>query len=104
MEFRSQGPANNALAGNYTINVPIQRLVYPGGDTSIVANLEYRIPIAGPVTLALFVDSGMNMAIRESQLRLAGQQVNELDNAQFGCPTYAINGSYHGELHGNACR
>ncbi|MGC2209006.1 MAG: outer membrane protein assembly factor BamA [Candidatus Korobacteraceae bacterium] len=79
---------NNALAGNYTINVPIQRLVYPGGDTSIVGNLEYRIPIAGPVTLALFVDSGMNMAIRESQLRLAGQQVNELDTAQFGCPAY----------------
>ena len=79
---------NNALAGNYTINVPIQRLVYPGGDTSIVGNLEYRIPIAGPVTLALFVDSGMNMAIGESQLRLAGQQVNESDTAQFGCPAY----------------
>ena len=45
--------------------------MYPGGDTSIVSNLEYRIPIVGPVTLALFVDSGMNMAVRQSQLRLS---------------------------------
>ena len=79
---------NNARAGNYTVNVPIQRLVYPGGDTSIVGNVEYRIPIAGPVTLALFVDTGMNMAVRESQLRLSGQQVSELDAAQYGCPSY----------------
>jgi len=79
---------NNPRAGNYTINVPIQRLVYPGGDTSIVGNLEYRIPLAGPVTLALFVDTGMNMAVRESQLRLSGMQVSELDAAQFGCPSY----------------
>ena len=79
---------NNPRAGNYTINVPVQRLVYPGGDTSIVANVEYRIPLAGPVTLALFVDAGMNMAVRESQLRLAGQEISELDSAQYGCPAY----------------
>jgi outer membrane protein insertion porin family len=78
---------NNARAGNYTINIPVQRLVYPGGDTSIVANLEYRIPVAGPVTIALFVDSGMNMAVRESQLRLSTEAVSQLDNAQFGCPS-----------------
>ena len=69
------------------IEVPIQRLVYPGGDTSIVGNVEYRIPIAGPVTLALFVDTGMNMAVRQSQLRLSDQLVNQLNNTPFGCPT-----------------
>ena len=42
--------------------------MYPGGDTSLVSNLEYRIPIVGPVTLAIFDDTGMNMAVRESQL------------------------------------
>jgi outer membrane protein insertion porin family len=73
----------------YTIPVPIQRLVYPGGDTSIVGNVEYRIPIAGPVTLALFMDVGMNMAVRSSQLRLSDQLVRTLDNTPFGCSSLA---------------
>jgi outer membrane protein insertion porin family len=76
---------NNLRLGPYTVTVPIQRLVYPGGDTSLVANLEYRIPIAGPVTLALFVDTGMNMAVRQSQLRLSDQLVSTLDATPFGC-------------------
>jgi outer membrane protein insertion porin family len=78
-----------ALAGQvcpYTIKVPVSRLVYPGGDTSIVSNLEYRIPIVGPVTFAFFADTGMNMAVRQSQLRLSDQQVSNLDNTPFGCP------------------
>jgi outer membrane protein insertion porin family len=84
-----------ALAGQvcpYTIKVPVTRLVYPGGDTSIVSNLEYRIPIVGPVTFAFFADTGMNMAVRQSQLRLSDQQVSNLDNTAFGCP--APNASY----------
>ncbi len=78
-------PNNPRLGGNY-VTVPITRLVYPGGDTSIVSNVEYRIPIVGPVTLALFDDAGMNMAVRQSQLRLSEQQFSELDNTPFGCP------------------
>lgn len=78
---------NNLNAGAYTVTVPINRLVYPGGDTSIVGNVEYRIPIAGPVTFALFSDVGMNMAVRQSQLRLSDEQVSALDNTPFGCPT-----------------
>lgn len=78
---------NNPNAGAYGVTIPIQRLVYPGGDTSIVSNVEYRIPIVGPVTLALFDDIGMNMAVRQSQLRLSDELVSQLDNQQFGCPT-----------------
>jgi outer membrane protein insertion porin family len=78
---------NNARFGAYTITVPISRLVYPGGDTSLVSNVEYRIPIVGPVTFAFFADTGMNMAIRQSQLRLSDQQVNQLDATPFGCPS-----------------
>jgi outer membrane protein insertion porin family len=77
---------NNPRRGAYTIPVPIWRLVYPGGDTSIVTNVEYRIPIAGPVTLAAFMDAGWNMAVRQSQLRLSDVQLNVLNNTQFGCP------------------
>jgi outer membrane protein insertion porin family len=76
---------NNPRVGPYTITVPITRLVYPGGDTSLVSNVEYRIPIVGPVTIALFNDAGMNMAVRQSQLRLSEQQFSQLDITPFGC-------------------
>ncbi len=77
---------NNPRVGGTSITVPITRLVYPGGDTSLISNVEYRIPIVGPVTLAIFNDAGMNMAVRQSQLRLSNQQYDELDATPFGCP------------------
>lgn len=76
----------NPRAGNFTVPVPVSRIALPGGDTSVVANLEYRIPIVGPVVLAPFVDFGMNMALRESQLRISDVQLNEINNTPYGCP------------------
>ena len=55
----------------WAVTVPIQSIVFPGGDTSFVSNLEYRIPLVGPVNLAPFVDTGMNFAARSSQLRIS---------------------------------
>jgi outer membrane protein insertion porin family len=42
----------------------------PGGDLKAVSNLEYRIPIAGPVEFDLFHDAGINGILRQSQLNL----------------------------------
>ena len=36
-----------------SMNVPSYQLITPGGDWQSVGNFEYRIPIVGPVTLAL---------------------------------------------------
>jgi outer membrane protein insertion porin family len=33
-------------------SIPYQ-LIFPGGDTQAVSNVEYRIPIVGPVTWRL---------------------------------------------------
>jgi outer membrane protein insertion porin family len=77
---------NNLRAGYWGVPVPISRLIYPGGDTSIVSNIEYRIPIVGPVTLAIFDDAGMNMATLRSQLRLSDQLTSQLNTQPFGCP------------------
>ncbi|MDR3764553.1 MAG: outer membrane protein assembly factor BamA [Acidobacteriota bacterium] len=90
---------NNLNVGAYTVTVPINRLVYPGGDTSLVANFEYRIPIAGPVTFAFFTDTGMNMAVRQSQLRLSDEQISSLDNTPFGCPNVTLT---HSGVNGEA--
>ena len=60
--------------------VPSYQLITPGGDTQVVTNFEYRIPIVGPVTLALFTDAGMNRILRPSQLTMEPSRVNDLNN------------------------
>jgi outer membrane protein insertion porin family len=62
------------------IGVPIltYTIVYPGGDTQVLGNAEYRIPLVGPVTMALFVDAGVNGILRRSQLRLNPAGYNQL--------------------------
>ena len=54
------------------LTVPLLEFVptRPGGDYQNVLNLEYRIPIAGPVTLVVFNDLGINGILRKSQLAL----------------------------------
>jgi outer membrane protein insertion porin family len=57
--------------------------VFPGGDTNIVANFEYRIPIVGQtVSLVPFFDAGMNRISNKSQLKLNPGRINDL-NTQF---------------------
>ena len=70
---------------SWCVPIPIQSIVFPGGDTSFVSNLEYRIPLVGPVNLAPFADFGMNFAARSSQLRISDTALNELNNNTFGC-------------------
>jgi outer membrane protein insertion porin family len=60
----------NPVFTNVTQTIPRYQVVYPGGDTQVVTNFEYRIPIFGPVTLALFADAGLNKLTRTSQLVL----------------------------------
>ncbi|MBZ5632447.1 MAG: outer membrane protein assembly factor BamA [Acidobacteriia bacterium] len=63
--------------------IPTYQLVFPGGDTNIVANFEYRIPIVGKtVTLAPFFDAGMNRLSNKSQLKLNPGRIADL-NTQF---------------------
>src|SRR5215470_5422802 len=70
----------NPRAGNWTIPVPFEQLVTPGGDLSLSGNLEYRITIAGPVALAPFMDVGVNPILRPSQLKINNGQFDELLN------------------------
>jgi len=77
----------NLRRGQVTVPIPIWRIVYPGGDTSIVTNAEYRMPIVGPVTVAAFLDTGWNMALRQSELKVSDVQLATLNNGVYGCPT-----------------
>jgi outer membrane protein insertion porin family len=77
---------SNPLRGNYTIPVPVSQIVFPGGDASLVTNLEYRITIAGPVSLGPFMDTGVDPILRQSELQVAPLTYGNLNNARFGCP------------------
>jgi outer membrane protein insertion porin family len=77
---------SNPLRGGYTVPVPVDQIVFPGGDASVVANLEYRITIAGPVAVAPFLDMGMDPILRPSQLRVQSSQLSVLNATVFGCP------------------
>jgi len=78
---------SNPLRGPYQIPIPVEQIVFPGGDLSVVGNLEYRITIAGPVAIAPFVDMGINPILRRSQLRINSGQLAEINNTIFGCPS-----------------
>jgi outer membrane protein insertion porin family len=81
---RTQKVVTNGVVSSQpvTMNVPTYQLITPGGDLQSVGNFEYRIPIAGPVTLAFFADAGINKVLRASQLTMDTSRVNDL-NGQF---------------------
>ncbi len=81
-----KNPANPRL-GNWTVPIPVDQIVFPGGDMSVWTNLEYRITIAGPVAIAPFVDTGIDPVIRRSQLQIAQVQFDQVLGTSFGCPT-----------------
>ncbi|MGA8268207.1 MAG: outer membrane protein assembly factor BamA [Candidatus Acidiferrales bacterium] len=71
------------------VSIPVLNYVAtrPGGDTQAVGNFEYRIPIAGPVSMSLFTDLGIDGILRRDQLALAPSSLNllqqEFPNSYF---------------------
>jgi len=80
--YNSDGSLRTQKGVPVTMTVPSYQVTFPGGDTSIVGNFEYRIPIVGPVTLALFADAGLDKLILPSQLRLNAGRLEQL-NEEF---------------------
>jgi outer membrane protein insertion porin family len=62
-----------------TMTVPTYQLITPGGDLQSIGNFEYRIPIMGPVTMALFVDVGINKILLPNQLTMEPSHVGDLN-------------------------
>ena len=79
---RMQKVINNGVESFTPViqTIPIYQLVFPGGDTQVVTNVEYRVPIVGPVTLAAFFDAGVNRISLTNQLTMLPQRVDELNS------------------------
>ena len=69
----------NPRRGNVQIPIPVNNITLPGGDTSMISNLEYRIKIVGPVVLAPFADFGLDFVSLDSQLKIAPDAVTQLN-------------------------
>jgi outer membrane protein insertion porin family len=66
--------------GSFT-RFPVNTVIFPGGDTEWVTNLEYRIPIVGPVAVAPFFDAGMDFIWHKSELNLRPNSLTSLTQA-----------------------
>jgi outer membrane protein insertion porin family len=81
------------------VPLPVYGVASIGGDTNFSSNLEYRIPIAGPVTFSFFTDFGIVTAFNKNQLRQSVEGFNSLTAPLYGCPVYN-NGSCQGGISG----
>ncbi len=76
----SGAPVIDPTTGGTIINnVPVY-VSFPysvGGDTQAIYNIEYRIPIVGPVTLAPFFDIGKTWVMKKSSLTVADGGSNQ---------------------------
>src|SRR5262245_16453876 len=73
-------------ASGETVKTLYDDIVHVGGDAQTVFNLEYRIPIAGPITLVPFFDAGNSWVIdTKSFLRQVTDQLGQVStqNVRF---------------------
>jgi len=76
------GTTCNGVACTMPVPLVVNTIVFPGGDIEGVGNLEYRIPIAGPVSMTLFADAGTTGIVDKGALRLDPTGVANI-NSQF---------------------
>ena len=74
------GSDGKITTATVTQTIPVYQLTFPGGDTQLLSNFEYRIPIFGPLVLAAFFDAGWNHITFPSQLTLNQSRVDQLNS------------------------
>ncbi|MBZ5529150.1 MAG: outer membrane protein assembly factor BamA [Acidobacteriia bacterium] len=60
----------NPIMTSRSIPALTYQMTFPGGDLQGLGNIEYRIPIVGPVTMAFFLDGGTTGIIKRNGLQL----------------------------------
>lgn len=81
-------PNNPQLNQCIQVPLPVFSVVSVGGDTNFTNNMEYRIPIVGPVTFALFNDFGIDSSLSKGQLKQSPEGNATLNAPLYGCPVY----------------
>ncbi len=63
-------PLSGGAVRSFGLPVLVYTATLPGGDYQTSGNIEYRIPIAGPVSMSLFGDVGTDGILKTSALHL----------------------------------
>jgi outer membrane protein insertion porin family len=63
-------PSSGGAVRTFTVPVLEYVATLPGGDIQGYGNVEYRIPIVGPVTAGFFLDAGTDGVLKRSALQL----------------------------------
>jgi len=82
-------PASGGALRTFTIPVLTYTATLPGGDLQGFGNIEYRIPIVGPVQAALFFDGGTNGILNRSGLKLDPSALSTQNNCT-GLPPVSL--------------
>jgi outer membrane protein insertion porin family len=93
-------PTNPQLSQCLLVPLPVYGIASIGGDTSLVTNAEYRIPIAGPVMFSIFDDFGIDTALNKGQLKQSPEGFASLTAPLYGCPVFN-NGACQGGIPGS---
>ena len=80
-------PTSGGSVRSFTVPALSYVATLPGGDIQGFGNVEYRIPIVGPVTAVLFFDGGTDGVLQKSGLKLDQTGFNSLTDANTGFPT-----------------
>jgi outer membrane protein insertion porin family len=82
------------------VPLPVYGIASIGGDTNLITNAEYRIPIAGPVMFSFYDDFGLDVALNHGQLKQSPEGFASLTAPLYGCPVYN-NGACQGGTPGS---
>ena len=93
-------PNNPQLNQCIQVPLPVYGIASIGGDTNLITNAEYRIPIAGPVMISAFDDFGIDVALNKGQLKQSPEGFASLTAPLYGCPVFN-NGACQGGIPGS---
>jgi len=82
-------PASGGTLRAFTIPVLTYTATLPGGDLEGFGNIEYRIPIVGPVQAAFFFDGGTNGILNRNGLQLDPSALSPQNNCT-GLPPISL--------------
>jgi outer membrane protein insertion porin family len=89
-------PTAGGAVRSFGMPVLVYTATLPGGDYQTSGNIEYRIPIAGPVTMSLFGDVGTDGIFKTSALHLDATGIQNIVNTFPDAPLTKTLGIYPG--------
>ena len=99
-----QQPSNTANTACVQVPLPVYGIASIGGDTNLLTNVEYRIPVIGPFDFKLFDDFDIDSAVNHGQLLQSPEGFASITAPLYGCQALQTIGgitSCYSNIHGS---